>query len=288
MPLLLTHGWPDSFYRMVKEIPMLADPARFGGDPADAFDVVVPSLPGYGFSERVHDAGMTTKRAAELWATLMSETLGYPKFGAAGGDMGADVTMHLAHLRPELLQGIHLTDMSYPMSPPDGSEMTEEAYPYLNALNQWFMTQGAYSILQSTKPQTLSYGLNDSPIGLAGWITEKFASWSDSNGDVENSFTKDELLTNITIYWVTQTINSAVRMYYESSAAGVSLYPMPRIEVPTGIAHFPIDLVPPRSWAEQAFNLQRFTEMSRGGHFAALEEPELFVEEIRAFFRPLR
>lgn len=288
MPLILTHGWPDSFYRMVKVIPLLTDPARFGGDPADAFDVVVPSVPGYGFSDRSSERGMSTERTAQLWATLMHEVLGYDKFGAGGGDVGSDVTMHLAHHRPDLLTGIHLTDVTYPMATPDGSEPDEAGQAYLGALNQWFFTQGAYTMLQSTKPQTLAYGLNDSPVGLAGWMVEKFQSWSDSNGDIESRFSKDELLTNIMIYWVTETIGSSVRMYLESNA-NTPLWPAPRIEVPAGIAHFKaVDLVPPRSWVEQAMNVQRWTEIPRGGHFAALEEPELLVEDIRAFFRPLR
>lgn len=289
MPLILTHGWPDSFFRMVKVIPLLTDPARFGGDPADAFDVIVPSVPGHGFSDRSHERGMTTERTAHLWATLMHDVLGYGTFGAAGGDVGSDVTMHLAHHRPDLLTGIHLTDVTYPMGTPDGSEPDEAGQAYLGALNQWYYTQGAYAMLQSTKPQTLAYGLNDSPVGLAGWIVEKFQSWSDCDGVVEARFSKDELLTNIMIYWVTETIGSSVRMYLESARGNSPLWPAPRIEVPAAIAHFKsVDLVPPRSWVEQAMNVQRWTEIPKGGHFAALEEPELLVEDIRAFFRTLR
>lgn len=288
MPLLLTHGWPDSFYRMIKVIPLLTDPARFGGDPADAFDVVVPSLPGYGFSDRPRQQGIGTEQVATLWATLMREVLGYERFGAGGGDMGSDVTMHLAHHHPELLRGIHLTDVTYPMQAPEGVEPSAEGQAYLEKLNYWFYTQGAYTMLQSTKPQTLAYGLSDSPVGLAGWLLEKFQSWSDCNGEVESRFSKDELLTNIMIYWVTNTIGSSVRMYAESQR-NTPLYPAPRIEVPAGIAHFSaVDLLPPREWVEKAMNVQQWSVIPKGGHFAALEEPELLVEDIRNFFRPLR
>lgn len=288
LPLILTHGWPDSFYRMVKVIPMLTDPAQFGGNPADAFDLIVPSVPGHGFSERPREPGMNTQRTAHLWATLMHEILGYERFGAAGGDVGSEVTMHLAHHRPDLLSGIHLTDVSYPMAPPEGVELDEAGQTYLDRLNYWFYTQGAYAMVQSTKPQSLAYGLNDSPVGLAAWIVEKFQAWSDCNDDIESRFSKDELLTNIMIYWVTETIGTSVRMYREGGQ-GTPLYPAPRIEVPAGIAHFAAkDLVPPRHWVEQMMNVQRWTEVPTGGHFAALEEPELLVEELSAFFRPLR
>jgi pimeloyl-ACP methyl ester carboxylesterase len=285
-PLILTHGWPDSFVRMLKVIPMLTDPARFGGDPSQSFDVVVPSIPGFGFSDRPRQRGMNTTRTAELWAKLMRDVLGYERFGAAGGDLGSVVTMHLAHKNPELLMGIHLTDVSYPQEQPEGVPSSEAAGAYFQALGSWWMNEGAYNMLQSTKPQTVAYSLVDSPVGLAAWIVEKFRSWGDCHGDVESRFSKDELLTNIMIYWVTETISSSVRMYYEEAHNDTPLYPAPRIEVPVGVAKFK-DVLPPREWVEHAMNLQRWEEMPRGGHFAALEEPELFVGELRAFFGSL-
>ncbi len=288
-PILLSHGWPDSFYRFHKLIPLLTDPARFGGDATDAFDVVVPSLPGFGFSERPTERGMTGQRVTELFHKLMTETLGYERFGAHGGDIGSGLTEMLARRHAASLAGIHLTDVPYShmftMAPDDLSE-PEQAY--LAAGQQWLMREGAYAMEQSTKPQTLAFGLNDSPAGLAAWIVEKFRAWSDCGGDVEKSFNKDELLTNITIYWTTQTIKSSFLPYYEGQDdapedAGS------RVEVPAGVAIFPKDIVPaPREYGERIFDVRRWTEMPRGGHFAAMEEPELLVEDIRAFFRDLR
>lgn len=290
-PLLLTHGWPDSFYRMVKIIPMLTDPQRFGGNAEDAFDVIVPSLPGFGFSEfptteAMTSGPMTTEKIADLWARLMSE-LGYERFVAAGGDMGSEVTLFLAHRHPQRLTGIHLTDVGYPMSPPEGVEMSAAGEEYLGRLNYWWMSEAAYMMPQSTKPQTLAYALNDSPVGLAAWIVEKFHGWSDHDGDLEAHFSKDDLLTNIMIYWVTQTAGSAARLYAAGKAIEMPLYPGPYIETPVGVAHFPKELLPPQEWVERAMNVQRWTTMPRGGHFAALEEPELLVDELRAFVRGL-
>ncbi len=288
LPLILTHGWPDSFFRMYKIIPMLADPASYGGNPTDSFDVIVPSLPGYGFSDRPRERGMTQSRTAELWAQLMTDVLGYRRFTAAGGDVGGGVTRWLAVAHPDLLVGIHLTDVGLPVNSemPDLSETEKQ---YLSAVQQWRMQEGAYGMLHSTKPQTLAYGLNDSPVGLAAWILEKFRSWSDCDGDVERRFSKDELLTNIMIYWVTETINSSMRMYYETIRMSPPLKSGQHIEVPAGVAIFPKEvLLPPREWVERSLRVQRWTQMPRGGHFAALEEPELLAEDIRAFFRPLR
>ncbi len=288
LPLILTHGWPDSFFRMYKIIPMLTDPASYGGDPADSFDVIVPSLPGYGFSDRPNARGMTTVHTATLWARLMTEVLGYRRFAAAGGDIGSGVTRFLAVAHPDVLVGIHLTDIGLPVSSeiPDLSEAEKQ---YLNAVQQWRMQEGAYAMQHSTKPQTLAYGLNDSPVGLAAWIVEKFRTWSDCDGDVERRFSKDELLTNIMIYWVTETINSSIRMYYENVRMSPPLKAGQHIEAPAGVALFPKDiLLPPREWAQRSLRIQRWTQMPRGGHFAALEEPELLVEDLRAFYRSLR
>jgi microsomal epoxide hydrolase len=290
LPLILTHGWPDSFFRMYKILPMLTDPTRFGGDPADSFDVIVPSLPGYGFSDRPNERGMTPLRTAELWARLMGDVLGYQRFAAAGGDIGSGVTRCLAGAHPERLVGIHLTDTDggTPLNgkPPDLSEAEQQ---HLNAVRQWRMQEGAYAMMHATKPQTLAYGLNDSPAGLAAWIVEKFRAWSDCEGEVERRFSKDELLTNIMIYWVTETIHSSTRMYYEMTRMSPPLEAGQHIEVPAGVALFPKDIShPPREWAERRLRIQRWTQMPRGGHFAALEEPELLVQDLRAFFRPLR
>ena len=289
LPILLTHGWPDSFFRMTKLIPLLTDPEAHGGKAKDAFDVVVPSIPGYGFSDRPTKKGFNAERVADLFARLMTNSLGYNQFAAHGGDWGSSVTEQLAFNHANLLTGIHLTDIPYhhlfTVKPDDLSE-AEQAY--LNAGKTWQMSEGAYAMIQSTKPQTLAYGLNDSPVGLLAWIIEKFRSWSDSDGDVERRFTKDELLTNVMIYWVTQTINSANRLYYESQH-NPSKNNVEHTNVPTGVAIFPKDLVlAPKAFAERFFNVQQWTEMPSGGHFAALEEPELLAEDIRSFFRPLR
>ena len=289
LPIILTHGWPGSFFEMVKMIPLLTDPAGHGGDAADSFDVIVPSLPGFGFSDRPSVRGMTTTKTAELWAHLMTDALGYSRFAAAGGDIGAGVTQRLALAHPDLLVGIHLTYLGSAAVSPEMSDLSEAEQHYLHALQQWSLQEGAYSSLQSTKPQTLAYGLNDSPVGLAAWITEKLRTWSDCDGEVERRFSKDELLTNIMLYWVTETIPSSVRIYYENAHASSKLQRGQHIDVPVGVALFPKEIsLPPREWAERSLRVQRWTYMPRGGHFAALEEPELLVEDMRAFFRPLR
>jgi microsomal epoxide hydrolase len=289
LPIIITHGWPGSFFEMVKIIPLLTDPAGHGGDPADSFDVIVPSLPGFGFSDRPNVRGVTTTKTAELWAHLMTDALGHFRFAAAGGDIGAGVTQRLAMAHPDLLVGIHLTYLGSASARPEQPDLSEAEQRYLHALQQWSLQEGAYSSLQSTKPQTLAYGLNDSPVGLAAWITEKFRTWSDCDGEVERRFSKDELLTNIMLYWVTETIPSSVRTYYENAHASSKLQPGQHIEVPAGVALFPKEIsLPPREWAERSLRVQRWTQMPRGGHFAALEEPELLVEDLRAFFRPLR
>jgi pimeloyl-ACP methyl ester carboxylesterase len=295
IPLILTHGWPDSFNRFRKVIPLLTNPEQFGGDPADSFDVIVPSIPGFGFSDRPRQRGMSLAHVAELWAKLMTNVLGYQRYAAAGGDFGSRVTRHLALAHPDQVLGIHLTDIGFPRDSafipnlyalPD---LTPAERQYLGATQQWFMMEGSYAAMQSTKPQTLAYGLNDSPVGLAAWIIEKFRSWSDSDGNIEKHYTKDELLTDIMIYWVTETINSSFHGYYEQTPAEMQLQPGQRIDVPTGVAFFPKEFVhPPRELGERFLNVHRWTQMPRGGHFAALEEPELLVEEMREFFRPLR
>jgi pimeloyl-ACP methyl ester carboxylesterase len=289
LPLLLTHGWPDSFYRFHKLIPLLTDPASHGGDPADAFDVIVPSLPGFGFSD--HPAHpLTMEQTAELWVSLMHEVLGYPRYGAAGGDFGSGITQLQALAHPEALVGIHVTDLGfYNLYSPQQPDLSEPERRYLGAQQGWFFREGSYGLIQGTKPQTLSYGLNDSPAGLAGWIVEKFRAWSDCDGDVERSYTKDELLTNIMLYWVTQTIRSSFGYYGDMMTPKIQ--PGQHIEVPAAFARFPKDIPgidPPRELAERHLRIERWTQMPRGGHFAALEESELLVEDLRAFFRPFR
>ncbi len=289
MPIILTHGWPDSFIRYRKIIPLLTDPARFGGDPEDSFDVIVPSIPGFGFSSRPQQSGMNNARVSGLWAKLMTEELGYGRFAAGGGDMGSGITRYLAVNHPELLFGIHLTDIGIIrklMTSQDQTGLSGEELQYKRSAQEWISQEGAYMAIQSTKPQTLAYGLSDSPVGLAGWIIEKFRAWSDCNGDLRQKFSMDELLTNIMIYWVTNTIGSSAHMYYENTH---SLPPMGHIEVPAGIALFPADiLLPPKEWAVSNLNITRWTPMLRGGHFTAMEEPELLADDIRAFCRPFR
>ena len=290
LPLVVTHGWPGSFFEMSKITPLLTDPESHGGDPADSFDVVVPSMPGYGFSDHPSQRGMSVHKVADLWATLMTEALGYQRFGAHGGDWGAGVTARLGYCYPDNLVGIHLTSVARPVYLGPGSrELTEAEQGHLDQREWWVQAEGGYAHIQGTKPQTLSYGLNDSPAGLAAWIVEKYRTWSDCGGNVESTYTKDELLTTITIYWATQTISSSTRLYYESQRDPWDMEQGDSIRVPTGVAAFPKELSrPPREWAERSYNVQRWTDMPRGGHFAALEEPEMLVDEIRAFFRPLR
>ncbi|MBB6672902.1 epoxide hydrolase family protein [Cohnella nanjingensis] len=289
LPIILTHGWPDSYLRYQKIIPLLTDPASHGGNPEDSFDVIVPSLPGFGFSSRPIQAGVNNFSVSKMWAKLMTKELGYKKFAAAGGDIGSGVTRYLAANDPELLFGIHLTDVGIIrslMTSRDGSEYSEEELQYKKNASEWISHEGGYMSIQSTKPQTLAYGLSDSPVGLAAWIIEKFRAWSDCKGDLNQKFSKDELLTSIMIYWVTNTIGSSTRMYYENSH---SLPPLGRIEVPTGMAIFPADIVlPPKSWTMRNLNVTRWTTMPSGGHFTAMEEPALLANDIRAFYRPIR
>jgi pimeloyl-ACP methyl ester carboxylesterase len=290
MPLVLTHGWPGTFFEMHKIIPLLTDPGSHGGDPADAFDVVVPSMPGYGFSDHTSQRGMHVLRTSDMWVELM-QGLGYSQFGAHGGDWGASVTNYLGYAYPQHLIGIHTTSITRPTPymGPGSQPLSEAEKTFLAQREAWVQAEGGYAHIQGTKPQTLAYGLNDSPAGLAAWIVEKYRTWSDCNGEVERRFSKDVLLTTVMIYWATQTINSSTRLYYETLRHPWDLKQGERIETPTGVAAFPAEISrPPREWAERSFNLQRWTPMPSGGHFAALEEPQRLVEDIREFFRPLR
>lgn len=286
IPLLLTHGWPGSFFEMYKIIGPLTDPVQYGGDPADAFDVVVPSLPGYGFSGPTAVRGVTVARIATIFATLMHD-LGYQRFAAQGGDWGLYITATLARSYVDKIIGLHL-DMQPARGVLSQEATTDAERRWYERRTQWIWNESGYSHIQETRPQTLAYGLNDSPVGLAGWLVEKFRAWSDCAGELERVFSKDEVLTMVMIYWVTQTINSSTRLYYETYHQRDTTL-TERVEVPTGIAVFRDELpVPPRSLAQRMYNLHRWTEMEAGGHFAALEQPHALVEDIRAFFRPLR
>ncbi|MCE2509833.1 MAG: epoxide hydrolase [Alphaproteobacteria bacterium] len=291
MPLILSHGWPGSVFEFSQMIEPLAHPERFGGKVEDAFDVVVPSLPGYGFSSMPQKP--TGPRAtAALWNELMTENLGYKKYAAQGGDWGAFITGWLGFNHGENVLGIHLNRIG-PDTGPDVSDppLSDEEKNWIEGVRKTRIDVAAYSHQHTTRPQSLAYGLNDSPAGLAAWIVEKYYAWSDIGGDLESVYTKDQLLTAVTIYWVTGTIHSSIWFYRAVQLAGDRRLPAGRrVEVPTGFAFFPVDLQPqpPRSWWERAYNLTRWTDMKKGGHFAALEQPEALTRDIRAFFRGLR
>ena len=294
-PLILTHGYPDSFYRFAKIIPMLTDPASYGGRAEDGFDVVVPDLPGYGFSDRPPEIGGVF-RVNDFWAQLMTEILGYQRFGAHGGDWGSTITEQLARSHADSVVAIHLTDVPFGhiMQKPDDPSPAEKKLFKHN--EEWLQKEGAYALIQSSKPQSLAQGSNDSPAGLAAWLVEKFRAWSDCGGDIETRFTKDELLTHIMIYWATESIGPSFLTYDDFANAGALTWIKEGVKkwagsskVPAAFALFPADISrPPREWAERFFNVQRWTEMPRGGHFAATEEPALLAEDIRAWFRPFR
>ncbi len=292
IPLILTHGWPSSFAEMLKIIPMLTDPNRYGADPADSFDVIVPSIPGFGFSDRPLQRGMTRSRVADLWVRLMEE-LGYSRFAAHANDIGAVITCYIARDHPGHLLGYHTLMPHFP--PPsfgtDTSTTMSEAERRFTACNeQWEREEGGYNLIQETKPQTLAYGLNDSPAGLAAWIIEKWRSWGAIDGHIERSFTMDELLTNVTIYWVTQTANSSSRSYYERARDQRRFGLNPHITVPTGVA-LTMETVQraPREWVERVYtDIRHWTEFDHGGHFLATEDPALLAADIRTFFRKLR
>jgi pimeloyl-ACP methyl ester carboxylesterase len=293
-PILLSHGYPDSFLRFAKIIPMLTDPAKFGGDPADSFHVIAPSLPGYGFSDKPAKSGMIF-HVGDLWSKLMGQ-LGYKHFAAHGGDWGSTVTEQLARSHSDSVVGVHLTDVPFAHIFQKPDDLSSREKKFLAETEEWQKKSGAYAMIQGTRPQSLAHGLNDSPAGLAAWLIEKFREWSDCGGNVEKRFTKDELLTNAVIYWATGTINSSFLPYYDYANAGPLTWIGEKLKewtgsskVPAAFAMFPADIVSaPREWAERFFNVQRWTEMPRGGHFAALEEPELLAQDIREFFRPLR
>jgi pimeloyl-ACP methyl ester carboxylesterase len=288
IPIVLLHGWPSTFAELLPLMALLTDPRAHGID-GRGFDVVIPSLPGYGFSERPRRANY--RDTATLMHALVRE-LGYARYGACGGDFGAGIATIMALDQPESLLGIHLSNLEmYPQLDGRSRPLSDAETRYLAEREIWDQAERGYSAIQSTKPQTLAYALNDSPAGLAAWIVEKWRSWSDSDGDVERTLRRDALLTMLTIYWVTGSITSSMRDYYDNRWDGVTLGPDAFVSVPTGIANFATQFVlegrPPREWAERLYNVRRWTDMPRGGHFAPVEEPRLLAAEIAAFFADL-
>jgi microsomal epoxide hydrolase len=289
MPLLLSHGWPGSIVEFERIIPMLTDPARFGGDPADAFTVIAPSLPGYAFSFQPNQPRFGIVEIADLFASLMTDVLGYRRFAAQGGDWGAFISSCLGAAYPDRVAGIHVNLLAVRRDQTPPSTPTDEEKKYLEQLAYWMREETGYMQIQGTKPQTLAYGLSDSPVGLAAWIVEKFRTWSDCGGDVERRFSKDVLLTNVMLYWVTGAIGSSFWPYYARLHSAWPISEKRPVTVPTAYAAFPREILhPPRAWAERVYNIKRWTAMPAGGHFAALEEPEALAADVRAFFRALR
>lgn len=287
VPLVLTHGWPSAFVELLPLVPLLTDPRAPGID-GPAFDVVIPSLPGYGFSQRPARMGVTTRYTAGLWHRLM-RGLGYDRYGAHGGDFGAAVATFMALDDPQAMLGVHLSNLELqPYTGPGSRPLSQAERAYLAAQQRWSDTERGYSAIQSTKPQTLGYGLTDSPAGLAAWILEKWRSWTDSGGDPAARVSRDLLLTVITLYWVTRTITPSIRDYYDNRWFSATLGPDDHVDVPTAIAVFTSHLVaegtPPREWAERLYNVQRWTPMPSGGHFAPVEEPERLARDIATFF----
>jgi pimeloyl-ACP methyl ester carboxylesterase len=289
-PLLLSHGWPGSVFEFLELIPRLTHPSRFGGDPADAFTVVAPSLPGYGLSFSPGQRRFGVEAIAECFADLMTDVLGYKRFGAQGGDWGSFITSRLAYAHGDRLTGIHLNLMPLRRDPNMVANPTTDERKYLEELAAWLKEETGYQWIQGTRPQTLAFALTDSPTGLAAWIIEKFRTWSDCAGNLNSVFTNDELLANISLYWFTGAIGSSFWPYY---ARMHGPWPIPEggtVAVPTGYCEFPHEILrPPRSLAARTYtDIRRWTVMSRGGHFAAMEQPEALAKEIGEFFKPLR
>ena len=289
-PLLLSHGWPGSVFEFLDLIPRLTNPIQFGGDSADLFTVVAPSLPGYGLSFSAGQPRFGVEEIADCFASLMTDVLGYQRFGAQGGDWGSFITSRLAYSYPDRLIGIHLNMMPLRRDPKMVADPTSEEQKYLEQLAIWLKDETGYQWIRGTRPQTLAFALTDLPAGLTAWIIEKFRAWSDCSGDLELVFTKDELLANISLYWFTGAIGSSFWPYY---ARMHRPWPVPdnaKIAVPTGYCEFPCEMLrPPRSLAARTYtDIRRWTVMARGGHFAAMEQPEALAAEIREFFRPLR
>jgi epoxide hydrolase len=287
LPLLITHGWPGSIVEFHKVIGPLTDPASHGGNAADAFHVVCPSLPGFGFSAKPTTTGWGVDRIASAWALLM-DRLGYLRYGAQGGDWGSAITTALGAQDANHCAGIHITlAMGTRPNIVEGQATPEEARA-LQGIKYYADWDSGYSKQQSTRPQTLGYGLTDSPSGQAAWVLEKFWAWTDCDGNPENILSRDELLDNVMLYWVPATAASSARLYWESF--GPKRRTAHRVTVPTGVAVFPKEIIAPvRRWMEASYtNIRHWSEMPKGGHFAAFEQPDLFVRDVRAFFRTLR
>jgi microsomal epoxide hydrolase len=285
-PLLLSHGWPGSILEFMKLIPLLTDPAAHGGDAADAFTVVVPSLPGYTLSFRAGQPRMALPAIGAMFDTLMHERLGYARYGAQGGDWGSFVTAWLGANRAERVRGIHLNFLPLRRDAGMFANPSQAEHRYITELEAFLKEETGYQWIQGTRPQTLAFALADSPVGLAAWITEKYRAWTDCDGDPRNALSMDEMLGNISLYWFTNCIGASFWPYYARMHAK---WPIDgRIEVATGYCEFPCEILrPPREAAERVFNIRRWTVEAKGGHFAALEQPAVLAREIRAFFRAL-
>jgi microsomal epoxide hydrolase len=289
-PLLLMHGWPGSVFEFLDIIPRLTDPARFGGKAEDAFTVIAPSLPGYGLSFQPNQTRFPVAEIADCFADLMTKVLGYKKFAAQGGDWGSFTASALGVRHPEKLVGIHLNMLSVRPDQPLPENPTADELKYAEEIRHWAKEETGYIHIQGTRPQTLAYGLTDSPAGLAAWIAEKFHVWTDHDGDFETVIDRDEMLANISLYWFTGAIGSSFWPYY---ARLHGPWPIPdgrTVDVPTGYAAFPREIRrPPRSIAERTYtDLRHWTVMPKGGHFAAMEQPAALAADVQAFFRPLR
>jgi epoxide hydrolase len=284
LPLVITHGWPGSVVEFMNIIGPLTEPQHHGGNAEDAFHLVVPSIPGYGFSGPTRDQGWDVRRVARAWAVLMSR-LGYARYGAQGGDWGSSISRELGRVAADRVVGVHL-NMLVPYVRDEPSDLTPVERERLSALRSFQVSGSGYFAIQSTRPQTLAYALTDSPAGQLAWITEKFGAWTD--GGLPGAVDRDQLLTNVTLYWLTGTAGSSARLYYETARAR-AWGPAARSTVPTGVAVFPREIAPPiRRFAEQSETIVHWTEFDRGGHFAAMEAPDLLVGDVRDFFRPLR
>jgi pimeloyl-ACP methyl ester carboxylesterase len=292
LPLVITHGWPGSILEFEKVLGPLSDPTAFGGDAVDAFHVVCPSLPGYGFSDKPARPGWDVQRIASAWATLMAR-LGYPHYGAQGGDWGTSITTCIGQQDPDHVVGIHLNPPIAAPDPATFGDLTDNERSALAALEHAREWESGYSEEQSTKPQTLGYALVDSPVGLCAWIVEKFRSWTDCDGHLDNVLTRDEILDDVTLYWLTATGASSARLYWESIKQVSEWFTQSNtdtVAVPTGCSIFPKEVLrPSRRWAARRYtDIRHWHELDKGGHFAAFEQPEVFVDEVRAFFRELR
>lgn len=282
LPIVLTNGWPSSALELVNLARRLSSPSSFGGDPSDARTVIVPALPGFPFSPQ---RPVLTDQTHELWHRLMAVELGFPRYLAHGGDLGAGITSRLAQAHPDELAGIHLLAVAAPRSY-DPATLSDEERAHLERVQRWLADEGAYQHQHQTRPLTLAPALSDSPVGLLSWIVEKHRAWSDCGGVLSTRFSDDELLTVASLYWFTNAIGTSLRPYYEFAAGHTTR--VDRVSVPTAVALFPHDLArPPRSWAERTYDVVRYTTMPRGGHFAPHEEPALLAADIIAFARSL-